>query len=370
MHTTKFSSLVTIVSLLLISLQATGQVSNVKQLPVRGFCIAAPGPDDVQRFVKFINDELAPRKVNTLILRVDYGYEYKSHPELRSGNPLSEKDVKKLVRACKKNDIRIIPQVNLLGHQSWHTTPSRLLEVYPEFDETPHVTLPEKYEWPNEDGLYCKSYCPLHPGVHEVVFAIVDEICDAFEADAFHAGMDEVFYIGDDKCPRCSGKDKSVLFAGEVSKIRDHLHADSRELWIWGDRLIDGRATGLGMWEASMNDTHRAIDIIPKDVFICDWHYDRPDPTPVYFAAKGFRVAACPYKRVSVGTGHAENMYRFRSASTSVMRGNLQGVIQTVWAGCGQFLDTYYSGNYDPEFSESACFRATFEYINTETAAK
>ncbi|MDF1571395.1 MAG: family 20 glycosylhydrolase [Bacteroidales bacterium] len=239
MKTARYPSLMTIVSILFFTLQATGQVSSDNQLPVRGFCIAAPRPADVNRFVTFINDELVPRNVNTLILRVDYNFEYTSHPELRSGNPLSEKDVNKLVRACDKHNIRLIPQVNLLGHQSWHSTPSKLLEVYPEFDETPHIPLPETYEWPNEHGLYCKSYCPLHPEVHEVVFAIVDEICTAFQADAFHAGMDEVFYIGDDKCPRCSGKDKSALFAGEVSKIRDHLYADGRELWIWGDRLID-----------------------------------------------------------------------------------------------------------------------------------
>lgn len=361
---------ITFVMLLLPIFQVTGQVAPGKQLPVRGFCIAAPGPDDVNRFVKFIDNELAPRKVNTLILRVDYRYAYVSHPELRSGDPLSEKEVKKLVRACRKNNIRIIPQVNLLGHQSWHSTPSKLMEVYPEFDETPHVELPEEYEWPNDDGLYCKSYCPVHPGVHEIVFAIVDEICTVFEADAFHAGMDEVFYIGDDKCPRCSGKDKSELFAGEVSKIRDHLFADGRELWIWGDRLIDGTTTGIGLWEASMNDTHRAIDMIPKDVFICDWHYERPDPTPVYFATKGFRVASCPYKKVSVGTGHVENMYRFRSSATQVMQENLQGVIQTVWSGCGPFLDSYYANDFDPVFSEAACFRATFDAINSKTALK
>lgn len=356
----------TFVLLLVPLFQVTGQVTDDNLLLVRGFCIAAPGPEDVGRFVKFINDELAPLKVNTLILRVDYRYEYQSHPELRSGNPLSKKDVKKLVKACKKNNIRIIPQVNLLGHQSWHSTPSKLLEVYPEFDETPHIALPETYEWPNEDGLYCKSYCPLHPDVHKVVFDIVDEICNVFEATAFHAGMDEVFYIGDDKCPRCSGKDKSALFAGEVSKIRDHLFADGRELWIWGDRLIDGHATGIGLWEASMNDTHRAIDMIPKDVFICDWHYERPDPTPVYFAAKGFRVAACPYKKVSVGIGHVENMYQFRSSATPEMQANLQGVIQTVWSGCSAFLDAYENGDYDPAFSEAACFRSTFDALRNE----
>ncbi len=58
---------------LLPSLQAQPS-SPDSVLPVRGFCIAAPAPKDVDRFIKFIDEELATRKVNTLILRVDYGY--------------------------------------------------------------------------------------------------------------------------------------------------------------------------------------------------------------------------------------------------------------------------------------------------------
>ena len=43
-------------------------------VPVRGLSIAAPRPAELDAFIKFIDDELAPRKVNTLILRVDYNY--------------------------------------------------------------------------------------------------------------------------------------------------------------------------------------------------------------------------------------------------------------------------------------------------------
>ncbi|MGH2648115.1 MAG: family 20 glycosylhydrolase, partial [Ginsengibacter sp.] len=174
------------------SLQAQQNIDSL--LPIRGFCIGAPKPKDVDAFTKFIIEELAPRKVNTLILRVDYAYQYKSHPELADSNALSKADVKKMVNACRKNNIRIIPQINLLGHQSWANHTNKLLTVYPQFDETPGVKMPEKYEWPNADNLYCKSYCPLHPEVHQVLFDVIDEICDVFETNAFHAGMDEVFY--------------------------------------------------------------------------------------------------------------------------------------------------------------------------------
>jgi hypothetical protein len=323
------------------------ETESTATLPIRGFAIGAPSPERVDDFVDFIQLELVPNNVNTLVLRVDYNYEYRSHPELRDDEALSKKDVRKILKACRKGGIRVIPQVNLLGHQSWEEELTRLLDVYPQFDETPWVELPETYEWPNADGLYCKSYCPLHPEVHEVVFDVVDEIVDVFEADAFHAGMDEVFYIGMDRCPRCGGRDPAELFAGEVTRIRNHLAENGVELWIWGDRLIDGKTTGIGEWEASMNSTHRAIDLIPKDVVINDWHYERADPTAPYFAAKGFSVVTCPWKFGETAATQIADMLRYRDGSTPLMRPRFAGVMQTIWSPAGDFLDQYW-GRVEP----------------------
>ncbi|MEI6141902.1 MAG: family 20 glycosylhydrolase [Mariniphaga sp.] len=345
------------------------QTINDNSLPVRGFCIAAPQSRQVDAFVKFIAEELAPRKVNTLILRVDFNYRFEIHPELRDSNALSKADVGKLVDVCKKNKIRIIPQINLLGHQSWAGKINNLLRVYPEFDETPAVKIPEKYKWPNADGLYCKSYCPLHPGIHKIVFDLVDEICDVFETDAFHAGMDEVFYIGDDKCPRCSGRDKAELFAGEVNTISNHLALKNRKLWIWGDRLIDGKTTGMGMWEASMNNTYRAIDLINKDVMICDWHYERPDQSAVYFASKGLCVVTCPWRNPKIAVKQVQDMYRFRVSATPEMKPRYQGMVQTIWVGAKQFMDEFYGRKTDAiagENSQTQCFREMFGEIEKQ----
>ncbi|HMB63637.1 MAG TPA: family 20 glycosylhydrolase [Eudoraea sp.] len=350
-------------ALLMISVEAQSPLDSL--IPVRGLCIAAPRADGLTRFTTFISEELTAKKVNTLILRVDYGYQYSSHPELVGEKALSMADVKSIVAACKKAGITLIPQINLLGHQSWHSSLSKLLEVYPEFDETPHISLPEEYKWPNEDGLYCKSYCPLHPGVHDIVFELVDEILDVFESDHFHAGMDEVFYIGNPDCPRCGGKDKAELFAGEVVRIRNHLALRKKKLWIWGDRLIDGKTTGIGMWEASMNSTHRAIDLIPKDIVICDWHYERPDQTPVYFATKGFDVVTCPWRNPAVAGKQLELLIGNRESSTQVMKQRFRGVLQTIWTSADNFLDMYYGKkpNEDPNGDQIATFNRLFEEI-------
>ncbi|MFN8258815.1 MAG: family 20 glycosylhydrolase [Bacteroidales bacterium] len=361
--------------MLIMSILLTTTLVNVQAqknnsgFEVRGLCIAAPDIEQVDRFVKFINEELGPKSINTLILRVDYQYKFKSHPELHDKNALSEKEIKKLVEACRKNKIELIPQINLLGHQSWAEKTGNLLKLYPEFDETPYVKMPDKYEWPNNDNLYCKSYCPLHPGVHKVVFELVDEICDVFESKSFHAGMDEVFYIGEDKCPRCSGHSKAELFAGEVIAIRNHLNMKGRRLWIWGDRLINGQLTGIGMWEASMNNTHQAIDLIPKDVMICDWHYERPDKTAVYFAMKGFDVVTCPWRNSTVAIDQCKDMKEFSQGSTDEMKSRFSGIVQTIWSGAGTFLDEYYGikKNEKPDESQSACFKALLGEFNKST---
>ena len=333
-------------------------------IPVRGFCIAAPQPKYLDPFIKFVNEELAPRSVNVLILRVDFNYQFVSHPELRDSNALSKEEVKKLVKACAKNKIKIIPQINLLGHQSWASDTYNLLKVYPEFDETPWVKMPKTYAWPNDDNLYCKSYCPLHPSIHKVVFDLIDEICEVYSADAFHAGMDEVFYLGESKCPRCGGHDKAELFAKEVCTLRDHLAQKGKNLWIWGDRLLDGKTTGLGEWEASYNTTYRAIDLIPKDVTICDWHYEKPEKTAVYFAMKGFNVMTCPWRAPKLATIQVNDVVKFRQESSVELKNHFQGLIQTVWSDTGTFLDDFYATKTPAvENTPENCFRVMYQEI-------
>ena len=332
---------------------------------VNGFCIAAPDRNGVQKFVDFIDAELAPAGINTLVLRVDFNYAYTSRPELQEENPLNKEDVKKMVAVCKKNGINLIHQVNLLVNQSWAEKTNKLLEVYPEFDETPHIKVPEKYEWPNDDNLYCKSYCPQHPQVHDVVFDLMDEIMEVFEAKAFHAGLDEVFYIADSKCPRCKGMDPATLFAQEVTLLSNHLAAKGKRLWMWGDRLIDASTSDIGMWEASMNNTARAIDMIPKTVVICDWHYEKAIPTPAYFALKGFDVIACPWRKPKVAESQVQMMADFKHNSTPETSKKYLGMMQTVWSSADSFIKDYYNPPVMGENgSQTECFKTMIKAIN------
>jgi hypothetical protein len=230
--------------------------------------------------------DLAKMGVNAIVAEVDYGYAYTSHPELRGDDPITQDHVHTLVRACRAYGVRLIPQFQCLGHQSWSKTTHPLLIQYPQFDETPG-------QFPGNEGIYCRSWCPQHPQVNPLIFALFDELLEAFEADAMHVGMDEVFLIASEHCPRCQGHDPAALFAKAVNDYHAHLVGQRGvEMLMWGDRLLDSRTTGFGMWEAAENGTHPAIDRLPQDIVMCDWHYTQRDeyPSLPLFLHKGFRV--------------------------------------------------------------------------------
>src|SRR3954465_11458760 len=94
-------------------------VDAPKTLPVRAFCIPSPSPNRLDEFIEFIEEDLAPRSVNVLILRVDYGFQFITHPEMADKGGLSRDYARKLAEACRKHQIRVVPLINLLGHQSW-----------------------------------------------------------------------------------------------------------------------------------------------------------------------------------------------------------------------------------------------------------
>lgn len=107
-----------------------------------------------------------------------------------------------------------------------------------------------------------------------------------------------------------------------------------------------------------MNNTARAIDLIPKDVFICDWHYERADLSAVYFAMKGLDVATCPWRNPEFAVRQMEDMIRFRAQTTEATASHLQGIIETVWSGADQFLRAYYNPEtYKQEVSDAVTLR-------------
>jgi hypothetical protein len=249
--------------------------------------------------------ELAALGVNVMILEVNYNFSFRSLPKLRRGAaPITRNGARKFSELCRKHGIRLIPQFQSLGHQSWAAETFPLLTMYPEFDLTPGAFPGNKGKFKGADGdldFYCREWDPLNPAVNRVVFRLMDEIIEAFRSDALHVGMDEVFLLGSEHSPSTKGKDPAVLFAKSVNDLHRHLVGRRRvEMLMWGDRLIDGRKYDFGEWEASMNGTAPAVDLIPKDIIVCPWHYEKRDayPSIPVLLEKGFRVLPAGWNKV------------------------------------------------------------------------
>lgn len=268
--------------------------------------------------------DLAARGINTLILETGYHYEWSSHPELREHEVLSRSMARKIASACKENGIMIVPLINCVGHQSWERYNFPLLAAYPEFDETPGA-------YPDNNGIYCRSWCTSNEAVYEIIFDLIDEIASVFETSSIHIGMDEIFLIGEDSCEKCRGRDKGDLLAHAINKFHAHCVKERKmTLYLWGDRLLDGNGTEGALydeWESSRNGTSTAINKIPKDIIICDWHYNtcREYASIPYLMEKGFSVLPASFKDMNATRALTEYSLRYRTDP------KLLGHLYTAW---------------------------------------
>ncbi|MCX6181628.1 MAG: chitobiase/beta-hexosaminidase C-terminal domain-containing protein [Bacteroidetes bacterium] len=256
--------------------------------------------------------QLSQMGINMLMLEVNYNFEFATHPELIEGNnPITKAGAKRFAGECKKNGIRLIPEFQSIGHQSWKDKTTALLRKYPELDLTPNA-------FPNNDSIYCREWDITNPKVNEIIFPMIDEIIEAFEADGIHVGMDEIFLIGNKNSAATFGKNPAKLFALAINEFHDHVVKEKKlQMFIWGDRLIEAKQFNYGIWEASATGTATAIDMIPKDIIICDWHYNsRPSyPSVDLFINKGFQVLPCSHKEVDAAQDFIKYTFAMQNPS-------------------------------------------------------
>ena len=288
---------------------------------VRGVCLTVPPQGETETLVRFIDTWLAPNGCNLIVLLIRYAYQFRSHPECASPNALSEAEMKRIADICRKNGIRLIPKMNLLGHQSGKAKADLdgLLRSHPEFDETPEA----------EEVFYCRSLCPQHPAIRPIVFDLMDELIEVVEADGMHIGCDEVFALG--HCSRCRDWTTADLFAGWVNGLADHLTERGVQTFMWGDRLLSAEKTGYGTWEASDNGTDTAIGKIRRDIVICDWHYENCEtyPSVDLFTEYGFPMLVAPWRS-------RKNAEKFLDYAAAHGGENLKGFLGTTWTGSAE----------------------------------
>lgn len=298
----------------------------------RGLHVLDSGAASLPAIKQLIKDVMVPAKANILIYEIDYDFQFKSHPEIKGMDPFSKEQIRDLVAFARAEGIRVIPEIQLFGHQSWGSDPpGALLAAHPHLEEPPDGGNPQT-TFRGKD-FYCRSWCPRHPDLHPIVFKLIDEVVDAFQTDMFHVGMDEVFVIASKKCPRCAGKDPAELFADQVNMLHGHLKKKGVTMLMWADRLLDGKATGYGKWEGSFDGTAPALNYIPKDIILCDWHYEGgvngQFPSLDIFLKRGFRVWPTVFKS-------EKDSYKFMDEAAKRKDPKMLGTMASVWFHAGE----------------------------------
>ena len=302
---------------------------------IKGIVLTAPLSDEVDDVIKFIDEYLAPRGFNMIVMQIRYRYQFKKHPEVWGYDPLSYEDVKKLLAVCKKNNIKLIPKMNLIGHQSGFPNeptdgiihghndissdiPDGLLRAYPSFDE----------QQGEKEIYYARSICLSSRPAKIIVYELIDELLDVFEADCIHIGCDEAFNVG--LCKECSQKSKGELIANWINGINDHVKARGVTVMMWGDRLLPISRTEYDPWESSDNGTESALDILSRDIVICDWHYNKYGSynSVDVLHEKGFKMMVSPWRE-------RENAEAFINYAKSHDKGHIKGLLMTTWCGSG-----------------------------------
>lgn len=300
----------------------------VAQFPIRALQLYGPTEENIDAFERFIEQYVVPAGITHVTLCLYYKFAYPSHPEIVDDHATTPAVARRVAEVCHRNHIEVVPEINVLAHQSTiyqGFKPFGLLRAYPDMEEVIDGPLTTS----------TREVCALHPRLRPIAYDMIDDLMEAFDTKIIHAGFDEVFNIG--SCPRCRNTPKHILFANLVNDLNDHVRARGGSMWIWGDRLLDGQLIPniSSEYESSEIPTWQAVDLISKDITICDWHYnDEPygHLTPSFWVMKGNPYLSCPFNSVH---GTEQLVY-----ATRVLRDapNTRGVYLTTWCDLDAFM--------------------------------
>lgn len=313
---------------------ATTTVHGPKAEPWRGIHLGLGDRADLPELHRMIKEELVPSGVNVLVLEVNYGYQFASHPELSHKNGMTRDDARALAALCREQGVRLIPQFQCFGHQG--SRPNILLQTYPELMAPPNPDY-------NDPKHYQLSWNPLDPKTNEIVFALIDDLIDGFQPECFHVGLDEVMLFPDSTTPYYNGETHAEVFAKAVNDLHGHVvKKRGLTMLMWGDRLLDQKTTAYSRFESSDCDTAGAINHIPRDIILCDWHYLLRSnyPSIQYFQEQGFRVWPSSWKAVGASLAL---MKCAQQEATEKMIGHLC----TTWCGIEPFSTALRGENSD-----------------------
>ncbi len=279
-----------------------GVIYNYPVCEVRGVKVFLPAEEELGYLTEYA-EFCAYYGLNTIVIEVGGGMEYKKHPEINSGwealckdvtsysgrcfelmtsrefyknvfhpdvgglHYVSQDKVRQLVGELKELGMNIIPEIPSMSHSDY------LLYNHRELAE-------------RQDDIYPDTYCPSNEDTYKLLFDVIDEVIDVFGPETVHIAHDELQSVC--VCDKCKDKNAAELYAGDIIKIYNKLKENGIKTMMWGDKLLNcytkkGNAEGgalrpmkhyvTGIWSGLfIPPTYTAIDMIPSDIEILHWY--------------------------------------------------------------------------------------------------
>lgn len=269
------------------------------------------GKDAAPFHKKLIERIFSHLKMNHLVLESEYT-RWDSVPEIAVDFSMSKTHLKQVIQCAKQHWMEVTPLVQSLGHSEWMFRNGQNLDIA-EDPNTPH------------------NYCPLNPRTYPFIDAIYDEAINLFQPRYFHIGHDEIHLFN--RFPYhepCKQRGLTQLFVDDV--LHHYLRFRQRGIrtMMWGDMLLHQSESADGAaFAESPEEAQRRRNLLPKDILICDWHY-QPRP-PEEFVQKNLKVLQSAGFQVIATTWYTPmNIYNFAKAA---QQANIVGLLQSTWAG-------------------------------------
>jgi hypothetical protein len=96
----------------------------------------------------------------------------------------------------------------------------------------------------------------------------------------------------------CNTNSRLALHSALVIRaLQNALHAHivgekKLQMLMWADRVIGAKFQGYSKYDNTGNDLSAAINLIPNDIVMCDWHYEwrKEYPSIAFLVKKNFCV--------------------------------------------------------------------------------
>lgn len=288
-------------------------IADAPLCPVRGAHFYLPPSDEIPNFLRLL-DGLARLKYNTVFLEIGGGVEYERHPEinvawkkfcrdarsypggpeglqaseahwkdsthveLAGGGVLTKAELKQIADHVRFLGMELIPEIQALSHAYYLTL------SHPEIAEQPFEPYPD-------------TWCPMNDESYRLYEEVAQELHELLGFDKVSIGHDEIRILG--KCPRCREKSGAELLAHDLNRLHEIYERMGVRIYMWGESLqnhidMHGKRVGEAICEDGkygrlwqMDETHDAIDMIPRDITMLDWRWGHSIYSTADFSKRG-----------------------------------------------------------------------------------